>query len=81
MAIVVGVREARGRFSELLERAKAGESISVTRRGEEVARIEPPSPKVDRRPGRMKGRIWAAPDWDETPQDIIDLMEGKDEEW
>lgn len=81
MTIVVGVREARGRFSELLERAKAGESISVTRRGEEVARIEPPKPRVDRRPGRLKGKIWIADDFDETPQDIIDMMEGKDEEW
>jgi hypothetical protein len=29
----------------------------------------------------MKGEIWMAPDWEETPQELIDLMEGKDEEW
>ena len=27
----------------------------------------------------MKGRMWAAPDWDETPVDLIEAMEGTDE--
>ena len=77
----IGVRECRARLSELLDQAEKGESIAITRNGKEVARLVPPQPKPERRPGRMKGQIWYAPDWMETPQDIIDLMEGKDEEW
>ena len=74
----VGVRECRARLSELLDQA---ETIAITRNGKEVARLVPPEPKFERRPGRMKGQIWYAPDWMETPEDLIDLMEGKDEGW
>ena len=35
----VGLFEAKQRLSELVERARKGESIAITRRGVEVARI------------------------------------------
>ncbi len=83
MSGAVGVREARASFSELLERAEKGETISITKRGREVARLGPPAvpSKPNREGGWMKGEIWMAPDWEETPQELIDLMEGKDEKW
>lgn len=37
------VAEARARFSELLARARAGEEIVITRRGEPHARLLPPA--------------------------------------
>jgi len=37
----VNVREAKQRFSELVERASEGEQIGITRRGELVAVIGP----------------------------------------
>jgi prevent-host-death family protein len=37
----VDARGARARFSELLDRASLGETISITRRGEEIARLVP----------------------------------------
>jgi len=46
-----------------------------------VARLGPPLRREQRRPGRMKGKMWAAPDWDETPQELIDAMEGVGERW
>lgn len=79
MATTVGVREARARLAELVDRAERGETVVITRSGREVARLGPPARREQRRPGRMKGRMWAAPDWDETPTDIIEAMEGKDE--
>ena len=30
------------------------------------------SPRPGRTPGILKGKIWLAPDFDETPQDVID---------
>lgn len=30
------------------------------------------SSRPDRKPGSLKGKIWMADDFDETPQDIID---------
>jgi len=38
----VGVFEAKNRLSELIERAGKGEEITITRRGEVVARLVPP---------------------------------------
>lgn len=38
----VGVFEAKTRLSELLERVAAGEEITITRRGQPVARLVPP---------------------------------------
>ena len=77
MAISVGVRQARTFFSELLERAEKGETISITRRGREVARLSPPVAKPDRKGGWMKGQIWIAPDADETWEEILDVIDRK----
>ena len=41
----VGCCKARARFSQLLTRVAAGESIIITRRGEEVAYLVPPPQK------------------------------------
>lgn len=78
MTTAVSVRECRARLSELLDKARSGETVIVTRRGQEVARIQPPEIKPDREGGWYKGKIWYAEDWDETPEDIIDAMEGND---
>lgn len=73
-AIEVNVREAKARLSELLDRVAAGEQVTIRRRNEIVARLVPPPPR--RMPGRLEGRIWMAPDFNETPEDIVNLMEG-----
>jgi len=44
MADSVGVRELRQNLSRYLERVKAGESLTVTERGREVARLTPSGP-------------------------------------
>lgn len=41
MDSTVGAFEAKTHFSELLERAEAGEEITITRRGKPVARMIP----------------------------------------
>jgi len=42
----VGIKEARERLSELVRAAERGESVTITRRGKEVARIVPAGPKA-----------------------------------
>jgi len=46
-----------------------------------VADLHPPSPPKPRERliGAMRGQIWMAPDFDTWPDDILDLMEGKEE--
>lgn len=39
MAIVVGAFEAKTKLAELLDKVEAGEAVTITRRGREVARL------------------------------------------
>lgn len=39
----INLKEARRRLSELVKAAERGESVVITRRGKEVARIVPPA--------------------------------------
>lgn len=43
----VGVRELRQNLSRYLERVKEGETLTITERGREVARLVPSRPDVD----------------------------------
>jgi prevent-host-death family protein len=62
----VGVHEAKTNLSRLLERVAAGEEITITRRGEEVARLVPALPTGARRFGLDRGR-WVVPDDFDAP--------------
>jgi prevent-host-death family protein len=76
MPSTVNFRDLRQNLAGFLRQARQGAEIIVTSRGEEVARIVPPA-KPQRRPvGLLKGRIQMAPDFDETPPDVIKAMEG-----
>ncbi len=46
-AKTVGVRELRQNLSRYLERVKDGETLTVTERGHEVARLVPSRPDID----------------------------------
>jgi len=39
MSIVVGAFEAKTKLAELLDKVEAGETVTITRRGREVARL------------------------------------------
>ncbi len=43
MATTIGVAEAKRRFSELIDRVRAGEHFVVTRRGKPVIALLPPA--------------------------------------
>lgn len=61
----IGVRELRQHTSELLRRARAGERIEVTNRGEVVAVLGPPSGEGAlgrlRASGQLKPATWRGP--------------------
>jgi prevent-host-death family protein len=72
----VSIHDAKTHFSKLVARAEAGEEIIVRRGSKPVAKIvaydEPP--KEPRRPGRLEGRIWIAPDFKEIPEEFKDYV-------
>lgn len=73
----VTLSEAKAKLSELVKRVERGEVITVTRHGKPVLELRDPNIAAKRKAlyGSMKGQIWMADDWDETPKDILDAME------
>jgi prevent-host-death family protein len=71
------VRELRQHLSDHLRRVVGGGTVLVTSRGEPVARLVPVAPaKAEPRPfGFMRGQIRMAPDFDETPTDVLTAIE------
>lgn len=70
------VYEAKTQLSKLLDRAADGEDIVIARNGRPVARLVPIQRSTTRRtPGAWQGKVWMAPDFDDTPQEIIDAMD------
>lgn len=70
------VGEAKAKFSELLNRALAGEEVVIARDNRPLVRIEAiGAPEGQRTPGSAKGRVHVAPDFNETPADFSDYVE------
>ena len=75
MSVQVNVYEAKTRLSQLLDQAAQGEDVVIARNGTPVARLVPVQrPAVRRQPGSLRGKIWMAPDFDETPEELVDLF-------
>jgi prevent-host-death family protein len=60
------VHEAKTHLSKLLDRVSAGEEITITRRGEDVARLVPVRRGAARRLGMDRG-VWVVPDDFDAP--------------
>jgi prevent-host-death family protein len=74
--VIVNIHEAKTHFSKLIERVAKGEEILIGRAGTPVARLVPYEPAQTRRvPGVWKGKVRLAPDFDVTPDDIVDAFE------
>ena len=75
--MVINVYEAKTHLSKLLDRVAEGEELVLGRAGRPIARLVPyREVRQPRKPGRLAGRVWIAPDFDETPEDVIAAFEG-----
>ena len=74
--VEVNVHEAKTHLSKLLARVEGGEEVLISRAGKPVARLVAVAPKRVRRiPGRDKGKIWMAADFDgPLPPDLLALF-------
>ena len=70
----VDMHEAKSQLSKLGKLAWEGEEIIITEAGEPYLRLVPYRARLKTNESRegWKGQIWIAPDFDETPQDVID---------
>jgi len=73
---MINVHEAKSTLSALLRRVERGEEVVLARAGTPVAKLVPYRAATEpRRPGRWAGEIWMAPDFDDTPEDLLQLFE------
>jgi prevent-host-death family protein len=75
--VQVNMHEAKTRLSQLVQAALDGEDVVLARNGKPVARITRYSPpRIKRKPGALKGKIWLADDWDSeaTKRAINEMM-------
>lgn len=80
MSATVNMHEAKTTLSRLVELALAGEEVIIARDGRPLVKLVPiRASQEPRRPGRLRGRLRMAPDFDSTPDDLIDAFEGKAE--
>ena len=69
----VNMHGAKSQLSRLGRLAWEGEEIVIAKAGEPWLRLEPyREPRDKRKLGVLKGQIRIAPDFDETPQEVID---------
>lgn len=76
---IINMHEAKSRLSQLGESVWQGERIIISRAGKPYLELIPYRPKKQRQPGRCKGRIHLAEDFDQTPEDLIGRFEGQDQ--
>ena len=71
--MTVNVAEAKANLSALLRRALAGEEVIIARDHKPLVRLVRLSGTAPtRQPGSARGRVWMAPDFDQTPDDFTD---------
>ena len=80
----VNMDEAGSNLSELGELAWQGEEVIIAKAGKPFLRLTPydvpqndeskDEPKRKRLSGALKGQIWIAPDFDDTPEELIGLF-------
>ncbi|MDZ7674315.1 MAG: type II toxin-antitoxin system prevent-host-death family antitoxin [Acidimicrobiales bacterium] len=75
--MIVNTHEAKTQLSRLIERAAAGEEIILGKAGTPMAKLVPYSAeRAPRQPGALAGRIRMAPDFDQTPAEVLEAFEG-----
>ncbi len=74
--VTVNMHEAKTRLSNLVEQALEGKDVVIARAGTPLVRLVPVGRAVaTRQPGRFKGKVRIAPDFDQTPEEVIRAFE------
>lgn len=73
----VNMHEAKTKLSALVKEALAGEEVVIVSAGKPLVKLVPlDSETRPRVPGRYRGKIAIAPDFDKTSDDLIAAFEG-----
>jgi prevent-host-death family protein len=64
VGMTLNLYDAKTQLSSLVELAAAGEEIIIAKNGKPMAKLVAIKAAVKRKPGRLKGKIWLAEDFD-----------------
>jgi len=70
----VNVHTAKSQLSKLIEMAKAGEEVVIAKNGHPEVKLVPVEPEPTDWFGMDEGKGWIAPDFNELPDDILEVM-------
>jgi len=72
--------EAKTQLSSLVDEAAAGAEIIIAKAGRPLAKLVPFRESARRRPGKAKGKIWVAADFDAPlPPALLEAFRGGSE--
>ena len=76
----INIHEAKTRFSQLVERAQAGEEVIIAEAGVPVAKlIRYSESDAPRQPGFWRGKVRIADDFDDLPEAFTAYFEEADQ--
>jgi prevent-host-death family protein len=71
MAKPLNLYDAKTHLSALVDQAAAGAEIIIAKAGKPMARLAPLRASARRRPGKGRGRVWVADDFDAPLPDAL----------
>ena len=77
---ITNISEAKATLSKLVEKVLKGDEVIIGKAGKPVAKLVPYD--LDSSPrqlgvGKWQGKIWMADDFDDLPEDIVQLFTGE----
>lgn len=74
---MVSLYQAKTQLSALVDLASAGAEVVIAKNGRPMAKLVPFRARPRRKPGRAKGRIWMAADFDAPlPSAVLEAFSG-----
>jgi prevent-host-death family protein len=78
VAKLLNLYDAKTQLSALVDEAAAGAEIIIAKAGRPKAKLVPFRETARRRPGRGKGRVWIADDFDAPlPSSMLDAFDAR----
>jgi len=72
--MTLNLYEAKTQLSSLVEKAAAGEEIIIAKNGTPMAKLVALRNRPLRKPGKLKGKLWVAADFDAPMPDVEDAF-------
>jgi prevent-host-death family protein len=80
---ITNISDAKASLSKLIEKVMQGEEVVIGKAGKPVAKLVPYNLDTSPRQlgaGNWQGNIWIADDFDELPEEMLNLFTGEGED-